>query len=100
MVEEDVEFRAPKRSFFTPLNVTVLVVALLPMILTGVMVGRGQSPLPVIQPMPDFHLVNQRDERLRAQDLQGKVLVVSFLLQTVLMFALRRLADLRPLPIG
>ena len=79
MVEEDVEFRAPKRSFFTPLNVTVLVVALLPMVLTGVMVGRGQSPLPVIQPMPDFHLVNQRDERLRAQDLQGKVLVVSFL---------------------
>ena len=79
MDDKDVEFRAPKRSFFTPLHIAVLAVALLPMILTGVMVGRGEQPLPVLQPMPDFHLVNQRGERLRPQDLEGKVLVVSFL---------------------
>lgn len=79
MAEEDVEFRAPPRSFFTPLHIAVLGVALLPMILTGVMVGRGQPPLPVLQPMPDFHLLNQRGERLRPQDLEGKVLAVSFL---------------------
>ncbi|MBM65795.1 MAG: hypothetical protein CMH55_06145 [Myxococcales bacterium] len=79
MAEEEVEFRAPTRSFFTPLHVAVLAVALLPMVLTGVMVGRGEPPLPVLQPMPDFHLKNQHGERLRPQDLEGKVLVVSFL---------------------
>ncbi|MBI2439956.1 MAG: SCO family protein [Lentisphaerae bacterium] len=34
--------------------------------------------LPVIQPAPDFDLVNQDNERVRLSDLRGKLKVVSF----------------------
>lgn len=75
----DTDFRAPTRQFFTPFNIAILAVALLPMILTGIMVGREAPALPVLQPMPLFELKDQRGQVVTPQKLEGNVLAVSFL---------------------
>ena len=72
-------WKVPGKSFFTPLNVMVIIACCIPMVLTGSMLKRGARPPQVIKPAPDFNLINQRGERVATKDLLGKVWVGSFL---------------------
>ena len=70
---------APKRSFFTPLNVIVIIACCIPMGITGAMLSRGASAPRAIAEAPAFSLTNQRGERVSKATLKGKVWVGSFL---------------------
>ncbi|HYV39151.1 MAG TPA: SCO family protein [Gemmataceae bacterium] len=54
----------------------------LSLLLTGGAAQQPQSRLAVIRKAPDFNLVNQDGKRVKLSDLNGKVLLVSFVFTT------------------
>jgi protein SCO1/2 len=76
---KEADFTLPKKSFFTPLNIAVLVVATLPLFFTGMMMSRGGRALPVLGDAPEFSLVDQSGAPVSKAGLKGKVWLASFL---------------------
>jgi protein SCO1 len=75
----DVEFKKPTRSFFTPLNILVLGVAVLPLFFTGIMMNRSGRALPVLGDAPAFALVDQSGAPVSNASLAGTVWLASFM---------------------
>jgi protein SCO1/2 len=70
---------APKRGFFTPLNIAVIIACCIPMGITGAMLSRGAKAPRAIAVAPAFSLTNQRGETVSKDSLKGQVWVGSFL---------------------